>query len=411
MRLQNIFAFLTITFLTVSSSRAQDVQVLPEVFPPEFRGMVVYDGVVNGSAVIPPQGRMELSLGGLLNQALNTRTVKLTGTWHVEAEYQGSTVRGRSVVDSSIDGLSENVEFVGTRQGSSCQISFSGQPALPITCSPLLFESNVNYTNENRQRIKAKYLASKSNIVDYVERERLQALAAAEEAKRAALVAEAAPDYREMPINASQASSYKAIASSIIDNDSTHWSINKYLPGTIRNVRYSVDQKNRLNTKIKVDYDFDGILGESTGWLEINFEGKAMKCIEFHDSSCRQPRKNRYAARIAELSLIKKRLGAMPVPGNECFYENTYSRPGRTIQKYNGQFPVHGGVDIESVYVPGEQYSETYYRCDPISYKLQCADNAGDSDINLQPGQKSIGRGYIIDYNDKIKSGFCVRTN
>jgi len=411
MQFRATFAFLAITIFTNPCARAQDVQVQPEVFPPEFRGMVVYDGVVNGTAVIPPQGRMELSLGGLLNQALNTRTVKLQGTWHVEAEYEGSTVRGRSVVDSSIDGLSENVEFVGTRQGNNCQISFADQPAMPITCSPLLFESNVNYTNENRQKIKARYLASKSKIVDYVERDRLLALAAAEEAKRAAIAAAAAPDFREMPINASQAGSYKAIASKIIDNDSTHWSVNKFISGTIRNVRYFVDQKNRLNSKIKVDYDFDGIFGESTGWLELNFEGKLLKCIEFHDSSCREPRKNRYAARITELSLIKKRLGAMPVPSNECFSEITYSRPGRTIQKYNGQFSVHGGVDIENVYVPGEQYSETYYKCDPVSYKLQCADDSGDSNIDLQPGKTTIGRGYIIDHNEKIKSGFCVRTN
>lgn len=189
MQFRATFAFLAITIFTNTCAHAQDVQVQPEVFPPEFRGMVVYDGVVNGTAVIPPQGRMELSLGGLLNQALNTRTVKLQGTWHVEAEYEGSTVRGRSVVDSSIDGLSENVEFVGTRQGNNCQISFADQPAMPITCSPLLFESNVNYTNENRQKIKARYLASKSKIVDYVERDRLLALAAAEaaaNAKRAA---------------------------------------------------------------------------------------------------------------------------------------------------------------------------------------------------------------------------------
>jgi hypothetical protein len=182
-------ALLAIAVLATPSAFAQDPLVQPEVFPPEFRGMIVYDGVVNGTAVIPPQGRMELSLGGLLNQALNTRTVKLTGTWHVEAEYEGSTVKGRSIVDSSIDGLSENVEFVGTRQGNNCQISFAGQPALSITCSPFLFESNMKYTNENGQRIKARYLASKSKIIDYVERDRLLALAAAQEeenAKRAA---------------------------------------------------------------------------------------------------------------------------------------------------------------------------------------------------------------------------------
>jgi hypothetical protein len=56
---------------------------------------------------------------------------------------------------------------------------------MPITCSPLLFESNVNYTNENRQKIKARYLASKSKIVDYIERDRLLALAAAEEEENA----------------------------------------------------------------------------------------------------------------------------------------------------------------------------------------------------------------------------------
>lgn len=189
MKKRHIFAMSAAALAMSPNTYAQDVQLPPEVFPPEFRGMVVYDGVVNGTAVIPPQGRMELSLGGLLNQALNTRTINLQGTWHVEVEYEGNNVRGRSVVDSNIDGLSENVEFVGTRQGNNCQISFAGQPALPITCSPMLFESNVKYTNENRQRIKARYLASKSKIVDYVERDRLLALAAAEEENNARIAA------------------------------------------------------------------------------------------------------------------------------------------------------------------------------------------------------------------------------
>lgn len=310
--MQNNMKFAVLFSLVSSTSilHAQEMSIIPVTFPEGFRGMVVYDGIVKGTAVVAPQGgagininggNVQLDLGGLFNRALNKRTVPLHGTWHVEAEYEGNRVRGRSVVQSEIDGLSEDTSFVGTRNGDICSLSFNGETPQRITCTPIRFESNVDYTDQNRNKIKASYIASRTSAVDYVERDRLAAIEQAKREREAAAArrAEAAEAARLAALPRATPAQIRLLADAI-GQDSGNWWSNRYDVGSLNNVR--VDSSGGV-IALRGDYTYNG---GSQGWIKGRIERGRVQCIQYHDTSdCAEVRQSGSSNQKEILETIK----------------------------------------------------------------------------------------------------------
>ena len=251
--------------------------------PADFRGKIVYDGYMEGTVTVPGQRSQNFSLGGVLNQALNSRTVPVRGSYRVEIEYDKNLIRGFTRVSGA--DVNASGTFTGTRSGSIC--NFIAQDGLRSTnqCTLNNLVSVQDYKNPQGQRVKIRYEATQTGLVDYVERDKQEALASAER-ERANAIAVAEQNRRD----AAEAAVIRALKPApailavalegAVAKDSHSWSFYHYDKGTIRNVKLRQIGKPNQPTIIRGEYTYnDG----NRGWVEANVVGGKISCLHYHD--------------------------------------------------------------------------------------------------------------------------------
>lgn len=245
-----------------------------ELVPANFRGKVTYDGYMEGNVTVP--GR-----GNLINQALNTRTVPVRASYHVEVEYDGNSVKGSEVQRSAEPGASGTATFRGSRAGNRCEVVID-QDGLRVsaTCTNSEFSYPFDYSNLQGQRVKGRVVATRSSREDYVERDRAAAIQAQQDARAATQVRQQLAS--SAPQQSGKAPPKEALAyfDGLIAEDASSWVFNQYDRGSMHNVKI-ISSTNAGRTKVVYgDYTYNG---GSAGWVKAQFENGALSCVEFWD--------------------------------------------------------------------------------------------------------------------------------
>ena len=310
-------AYLSGSFL--SPVAGQPTGGFTNILPDDFRGKIVYDGFTEGTVTIPARGSRRLSIGNVLNQAFNSQIQNVKGSYHIEIEYEGNLIKGSYYVKGDLNGSGT---FTGTRNGDTCQtVDVSGE-RFTSQCTMDYYKSKVNYTDRRGQVYKTYIETNRVSLIDYAERERqrveaasrAQANAAAEAARIASLPAAG-------PILTKQFDNYVQI-------DSRGWAVNRYIAGSIKNVRIVSGAISTKNYVMRGEFDY---AGGAKGWVLASIVGGKLNCIEFWDNligcrSLRTPDQGQ-AMRNAFVDAAIGSSGATPPPP-PGYDPRDYQRPG-----------------------------------------------------------------------------------
>lgn len=252
---------------------------------PNFRGKITYRGSYEGTSFRPVRRQRRLTVGGLLSSAIDGGD-REQGTVTYSVEYDGNLVTG--TWSSNNGRRNANGRFSGTRQGSQCKLfEEQTQAAYVVTCDAGVFRGKGSSGPSERQSWRTEFSAGSTETVDYVVRDRQRAeqdrQRAEQERQRDAERARAAEQERRriaaMPL-ANAATTQKL--DTAVRTDSGSWILNRYNPGTMRNVR--IASGTATNGMLRGEYTYNG---GATGTVEAQIQGGAITCLNYWDvGSC-----------------------------------------------------------------------------------------------------------------------------
>ena len=138
-------------------------------FPPDFHGKVSYAGSYTGKIFVAGRGPRSLNINELLRSATSGKTTEMGGSFTLELEYDGSTVKGSYKGTGAIDPGS----FSGTRSGDVCTFldrngKWSGH------CGRDGFNVNFATYQGVSPKVNATITASATGVQDNAKRDALQ---------------------------------------------------------------------------------------------------------------------------------------------------------------------------------------------------------------------------------------------
>lgn len=77
----------------------------------------------------------------------------------------------------------------------------------------------------------------------------------------------------------------------LVINQSQTWAFNRYIPGSISDLRVQSEDTNGRPIELKANYNYSGFSGRSNGWVRVTFINGLPKCIYFFDypNNCKNP--------------------------------------------------------------------------------------------------------------------------
>lgn len=268
-----------------------------DALPPDFRGEITYTGTYSGSVKTKPDRMRNLSLGEGLRSLTSSQTLPLSGEYQLTVRYEGNRIYGAFVTRSATGPNGASIDprgsFVGTRNGTTCTFTseqiVGGKPAVGY-CGRSRWEwKDDDVFNPQGHKVALRIVANQTGMVDFAERERQQAIAAAEQqriaAERARKEQAEAARLAALP---RASSAQAALLKDAIWQDSRHWALNRYDEGSLTNIK--IDNAS-VPPQIRGDYTYNG--GRS-GWISGRLSGGRIECIIYHDTgSCSSVRRNR----------------------------------------------------------------------------------------------------------------------
>ncbi|MDM7958029.1 hypothetical protein [Blastomonas sp.] len=248
--------------------------VMGKEIPATFRGKIVYEGTANGVNYPPQRQNSRNILGDLIGSALKLDGKPFSLAARYELEFDGNLVTGR-YSGRSANGATQTGTMSGTRTGTNCQLFTPNNELIQATCDSQSFVAVSKSNPQDRNRWETRVDASSVEVVDYVERDRLQAIAAQQaKAEREA----AAARYAALP-NAGPTLTKKL--DEFVRTDSQGWAFNQYNPGSIRNVKIVEGTIKSGSYVMRGDYTYNG---GSEGWVLAKMAGSKLECIQFWDA-------------------------------------------------------------------------------------------------------------------------------
>lgn len=160
-----------------------------DVIPPDFRGEITYTGTYSGSVKTKADRMRSLSLNEALRSATSSQTLPLSGEYQLTVRYEGNRIYGAFVSRSATGPNGASIDprgsFVGTRNGTTCTFTseqiVGGKPAVGY-CGRSRWEwMDDDVFNPQGHKVALRIVANQTGMVDFAERERQQAAAAAEQ--------------------------------------------------------------------------------------------------------------------------------------------------------------------------------------------------------------------------------------
>lgn len=246
-------------------------QNVNDVIPPNFRGKITYVGSAQGTVSEPARAPRRLNLGSLISaMSSNSRPIQLGITF--EVEYDGPKFNLTFVQRGELPGRGS---ATGTRQGNVCQVVTDVGVRYTATCTANVFNAPTSFSDARGRSYKFNVETGTTALVDYAERDRQQAIAAKKaEAERQA----AAARYAALP-DAGPALTKKL--DGFVQTDSQGWAMNRYNPGTVRNVKIIDGTVKSGSYVMRGDYTYNG---GSQGWVMAKMSGGQLDCIQFWDA-------------------------------------------------------------------------------------------------------------------------------
>lgn len=262
-----------------------------DAIAPGFRGKITYQGYLEGNVSYEERSRNRVRVGGINIPTSSQRNVPIHGSYTADVEYDGNTVSGTERVTSDIRGVSSTSTFRGTRNGTNCEIVSNEGIRVRAVCTPNKFAYDQDNINGQQQHVVLRVVSDRSAIVDYAERDRQAAVAAAAaEKQRAASMAQAAQEAAALASKPAASNAQSALLEAAVQQDSGAWVLNRYRPGSIRNVRVV---RSGAITRLHADYTYS--FGR-TGWVEANIQSGKIVCLEYWDTDgCYKIRSAQYA--------------------------------------------------------------------------------------------------------------------
>ena len=77
----------------------------------------------------------------------------------------------------------------------------------------------------------------------------------------------------------------------LVKNQAQTWAFNRYIPGSISDLRVHSQDNNGRPIELKANYNYSGFSGKSNGWVQVTFNNGLPKCIYFFDypNNCKNP--------------------------------------------------------------------------------------------------------------------------
>lgn len=178
-----------------SGSQANHGSVVQsDVLPPDFRGEITYYGGYSGSLRTRADRMRNLSVTEALRSVTSSRTLPLSGEYEITIRYDGAQITGnwasRSATGPNGASLDPRGTLTGTRNGSNCtwnDPSAVGGPPGVAYCGRGRWEwADDDVFNPQGHQVAIHVLTNQTRFVDFGERERQQAVAAAEQQRIAA---------------------------------------------------------------------------------------------------------------------------------------------------------------------------------------------------------------------------------
>lgn len=256
-----------------------------DAVPATFRGQITYRGFYRGKLFVPGPPMRALSLGAMLRSAAEARTLPMGGDFVLIMEFNGSSVSGRTEITNGISGDHGGLDpghFMGTRQGTTCHLQWNDGTETVAYCGRTEFRAAGNGAQDNGMKFGYIATVPAAETVDFVERDRANAVAAEKEradaaARHAAIVAARARMRAALPPGAS--SRYTPLLDNAVEEDSMHWMLHRYNSGSIDLVAARFDKQYNA-TYLKAFFRYaDG----SEGWVGAIVQGKEVVCLQFWD--------------------------------------------------------------------------------------------------------------------------------
>ena len=278
------------TNLANSSPQQASVVVDPQAIPADFRGEITYTGAYSGSVKTKPDRMRNLSLGEGLRSLTSSKTLPLMGDYQLTVRYEGNRISGNFIARSTAGPngatMDDRGSLTGTRQGTACTFTTEGGgPPTTAYCGRGRWEwSNNDVFNLQGHKVALRIMANQTGMVDFAERERQQAIAAAEQQRIAAERArkEQAEAARLAALPRANATQTKLLADAI-GQDSQSWSFNRYDVGSLTNVR--IDNASGI-TQVRGDYTYNG---GRRGWISGRLANGKVGCVVYHDTTSCEP--------------------------------------------------------------------------------------------------------------------------
>ena len=255
-----------------------------EAIAPDFRGKITYEGGYEGTMTTPARTSHRTDLGSLVGAAMSAKSEPYRGGTVYEVEYDGVQIKGTFREQGAFNGTGT---FTGTRNGTTCQLINNVGIRMTAECGLTRYFARLNFTDNRGRTYNSVVEANRTNIVDYVERERLAALQARRDAEAATQVRQqlAANPSRATPSRtAGRAPPSDAIAyfDGLIAEDASSWMMNRYDRGSMRNMKIIATSNGGQTKVVYGDYTYNG--GQA-GWVKAQFNNGELSCIEFWDFS------------------------------------------------------------------------------------------------------------------------------
>jgi len=239
------------------------------------RAEITYGGQYDATLTVTrPVNMNNLSLGSLLQSAMNSQRKPFQGSITFTAQLSGTAV---TAAVSGTGGIYSR-QLSGQVQSGTCHLAVSdnlGTADYTGKCDAKGFSGTFKGVTREGQKYQGRFDTTTTQVVDLDQREREQL--AAQKAREAEIAA-AEERLRRAP---SAGPALTKRLDGYVQTDSRGWAFNHYDSGSMTNVKIVDGSIKSGHYVMRGDYTYNG---GSRGWVFAKMAGPKLECIQFHDA-------------------------------------------------------------------------------------------------------------------------------
>lgn len=240
------------------------------------RAEVTYEGSFESKSAKSMQMPTRFTLNSIMSSVSQAQGKSMQGALTLVAVFNGDALTAQG---SGTGGLRAG-RLSGLVEGDHCHLITDDQTMVyDGECGPKGFTGRITAGPRNRENVSGTFRLSATKLVDVAERERQQALAAADTARaRAAAVEAERARIASLP---AAGPVFTARLATQVQTDSRGWAFNHFDGGSLHNVKVSSGSIKSGNFVLRGEYTYNG---GSPGWVLAQYAGGKFDCIQFWDA-------------------------------------------------------------------------------------------------------------------------------